>query len=177
MLLKRVLFQVGRRCLVSDAKPTGTALYDFHVENGGKIVNFGGFLLPVQYSDLGISASHLHTRKNASLFDVSHMLQTEIVGKYLPTHLPNKKKKFSVLKKGVLGSDCVEYFESICTADVRGLQNSAASLTVFTNEQGGILDDLIVTKIDSQHLYVVSNAARKDHDMQHMKNALVSCNG
>lgn len=71
----------------------------------------------------------------------------------------------------------MEYFESICTADVCGLQNNAASLTVFTNEQGGILDDLIVTKIDNQHLYVVSNAARKDHDIQHMKNALVSCNG
>lgn len=58
-----------------------TALYDFHVENGGKIVNFGGFLLPVQYHDQGITNSHLYTRTNASLFDVSHMLQTEITGK------------------------------------------------------------------------------------------------
>lgn len=65
----------------TEAKGAVTSLYDFHVENGGSIVNFGGFLLPVQYSDQGISASHLHTRSNASLFDVSHMLQTEVIGK------------------------------------------------------------------------------------------------
>lgn len=46
-------------------------------------------------------------------------------------------------------------------------------LTVFTNERGGILDDLIVTKILQDHLYVVSNAARKDHDQKHLLGALV----
>lgn len=50
------------------------------MENGGKIVNFGGFLLPVQYSDQSITNSHVFTRKNSSVFDVSHMLQTEIQG-------------------------------------------------------------------------------------------------
>lgn len=69
----------------------------------------------------------------------------------------------------------MEYFESICTTDLNALQNNSGSLTVFTNDNGGILDDLIVTKIDNHHLYVVSNAARKDHDMQHMQNTLVSC--
>lgn len=69
----------------TEAKGAVTSLYDFHVENGGSIVNFGGFLLPVQYSDQGITGSHLHTRSNASLFDVSHMLQTEVVGKKLCT--------------------------------------------------------------------------------------------
>lgn len=57
-----------------------TPLYQFHKENGGKMVNFGGFMLPVQYGDLSIVNSHLHTRRDASLFDVSHMLQTEITG-------------------------------------------------------------------------------------------------
>lgn len=68
------------------AKPAVTSLYNFHIEKGGKIVNFGGFLLPVQYSDQGIANSHLYTRQNASLFDVSHMLQTEITGNYLIIH-------------------------------------------------------------------------------------------
>nr|CAH7714095.1 unnamed protein product [Callosobruchus chinensis] len=126
-----------------------TALYDFHVQKGGKIVNFGGFMLPVQYSDLSIVNSHLFTRANASLFDVSHMLQTEIRGKH-----------------------CVEYFETICTADIQGLANNSGTLTVFTNDKGGILDDLIVTKISEDQLFVVSNAAMKDHDQKHILKAL-----
>lgn len=85
MFSLRFLNNVGRnfafRTFSSEAKGEITALYNFHVEKGGKIVNFGGFLLPVQYSDLSIVNSHLYTRKNASIFDVSHMLQTEIRGK------------------------------------------------------------------------------------------------
>lgn len=53
-----------------------TALYDFHVKKGGKMVPFAGYYMPVQYDNLGISASHLHTRQKASIFDVSHMLQS-----------------------------------------------------------------------------------------------------
>lgn len=64
--------------------------------------------------------------------------------------------------------------ESVCTADIQGLNDGSSTLTVYTNERGGILDDLIVTKCAADHLYVVSNAARKQHDMQHLKNALVS---
>ncbi len=100
-----------------------------------------GYLLPVQYANLGISASHLHTRKHASIFDVSHMLQTYVHGK-----------------------DAINCFESLCTADIVGLPENTGTLTVFTNADGGILDDLIVTKVRSDLLYVVSNAARKVHD-------------
>lgn len=114
------------------------------------MVNFGGFMLPVQYNDLGIAASHLHTRKNASLFDVSHMLQTEIIGE-----------------------GCASYFETMCTADLNALPKGSGTLTVFTDEKGGILDDLIVTKIDDNHLYVVSNAAMKQSDQKHMMYGLV----
>lgn len=71
------------KCLSTNVNAKVTSLYEFHVENGGKMVNFGGFLLPVQYNDLSIVNSHLHTRNNASLFDVSHMLQTEITGKLI----------------------------------------------------------------------------------------------
>lgn len=73
---------IFKRCFVVDSGSAAkTVFHDFHVENGGKMVNFGGFLLPVQYNDHSILNSHLFTRSNASLFDVSHMLQTEITGK------------------------------------------------------------------------------------------------
>lgn len=140
---------ISVRFFASDSKNAVTALYNLHLEKGGKMVNFGGYLLPVQYSDLGIAQSHLHTRQNASLFDVSHMLQTEIFGK-----------------------DCSQLIEQICTADVQGLKENASVLTVFTNDAGGILDDLIVTKINEEYLYIVSNAARKDHDQKLMMKAL-----
>lgn len=106
----------------------------------GKIVNFAGWLLPVQYRD-AIAVSHQHTRSYASLFDVGHMLQTRVFGK-----------------------DAGEFLESLTTCDLRNLKNNAATLTVFTNDQGGILDDLIVTKDDEDKYFVVSNAGRRDED-------------
>lgn len=128
-----------------------TALYDFHVRKGGKIVNFGGYALPVQYSDQSIIASHLYTRRVGSIFDVSHMLQTYVRGK-----------------------DAAACLESICTADILDMPAGSGSLTVFTNEQGGILDDLIVNKVSEKELYVVSNAAMKQQDMQIMTAAVVN---
>ncbi|KAK9745219.1 Aminomethyltransferase folate-binding domain [Popillia japonica] len=141
----RQLVRRSRARYYSDCSETGakTALYDFHVENGGKMVNFAGYSLPVQYGDHGIVKSHLFTRSHASLFDVSHMLQTE-----------------------VRGNDSAEFIESVCTADLENLQKNSAGLAVFTNEKGGILDDLIVTKIGYDHLYLVSNAARREHDQK-----------
>ncbi|CAH1382691.1 unnamed protein product [Tenebrio molitor] len=141
--------KVALRRGLADARAEVTALYDFHVENGGKMVNFGGYLLPVQYADQGIAASHLHTRSSASLFDVSHMLQTEITG-----------------------AGCLSYMESVCTADLQNLPANSSILTVFTDERGGVLDDLIVTKISEEHLYVVSNAAMKLQDQAHLLRAL-----
>lgn len=131
--------------------PKQTSLYDLHVNNKGKLVDFAGYLLPVQYADLGISASHLHTRNHASIFDVSHMLQTYVRGK-----------------------DAIECFESVCTADIQGLVNNSGTLTVFTNENGGILDDLIVTKVNNDLLYVVSNAACRQQDSQIISESVVS---
>ena len=65
----------------SATPPKRTCLYDFHVANGGKIVDFAGWLMPVQYKNMSIQESHLHTRTKCSLFDVSHMMQTHIHGK------------------------------------------------------------------------------------------------
>ncbi|RZC42052.1 aminomethyltransferase, mitochondrial [Asbolus verrucosus] len=62
--------------------------------------------------------------------------------------------------------------ESICTADLQNFPNNSSVLTVFTNDQGGVLDDLIITKISQDHLYVVSNAAMKKQDQAHLLKAL-----
>ncbi|CAH2245944.1 jg27804 [Pararge aegeria aegeria] len=129
----------------SDAKVKKTPLHNLHKKYGGKLVDFAGFLLPVQYSDLSVSASHLFTRSNASIFDVSHMLQTNVRGK-----------------------DCISWFESICPVDLKGMEPGTGSLTVFLNEKGGIIDDLIVNKVMEDQLYIVSNAGRLEVDKQHM---------
>lgn len=132
-----------------DAKKT--ALYDLHVQHKGKMSEFGGYLLPIQYGNMGITASHLHTREQASIFDVSHMLQSY-----------------------VRGADAIECFESICTADIKGLPPNSGTLTVFTNDNGGILDDLIVTKVSDDLLYVVSNAACRKQDSEIIQECVVS---
>lgn len=71
-----------------------------------------------------------------------------------------------MLQTYVTGKDAIECFESLTTADIQGLAKGSGTLTVFTNEKGGILDDLIVNRVNSEFLYVVSNAARKEHDSQ-----------
>ena len=151
--LRRVLFAprihraaVNLRWYSDESKATKTPLYNLHNKYGGKVVDFAGFLLPVQYSDLSLSESHLFTRKSASIFDVSHMLQTNVSGK-----------------------DCLSWFESICPVDLKGMKDGSSSLTVFLNDKGGIIDDLIVTRVNAQTLYVVSNAGRLEVDKQHMK--------
>ena len=87
-------------------------------------------------------------RKHCSIFDVSHMLQTRLHGK-----------------------DRVAFIESLTVADVVGMSDNSGSLTVFMNNQGGIIDDLIVSKTDLGYLYVVSNAGCRHKDMPLMKNA------
>lgn len=71
-----------------------------------------------------------------------------------------------MLQTYVTGMDAIECFESLTTADIQGLSKGAGTLTVFTNDKAGILDDLIVSRVNSKFLYVVSNAARKEHDSQ-----------
>ena len=114
-----------------------TVLYDFHLEHGGKMVPFCGWSMPVQYKD-GVLNSHHHTRKHASIFDVSHMLQFKLHGK-----------------------DRVKCLESLVVADIEGLNERQGMLSVFTNPEGGIRDDLIINKLPNE-LYVVSNAGCAD---------------
>lgn len=79
-----------------------------------------------------------------------------------------------MLQTHIRGKDAIQCFESICTADLQGMKNGNGSLTVFTNDQGGILDDLIVSRVADDLLYVVSNAACKTQDKQIMQSAVVS---
>ncbi|KAI8866319.1 aminomethyltransferase precursor [Ramicandelaber brevisporus] len=126
-----------------------TALHDFHVRHGGKMVPFAGWSMPVQYSDLGVLASHLHTRTNASLFDVSHMLQTRLVGR-----------------------DRVRFLESLVVGDVAGLPANSATLSVYTNERGGIIDDTVISNIGNEYFYIVMNAGCADKDLAHISTQL-----
>ena len=122
-----------------------TPLYDFHLAHGGKMVAFAGWSLPVQYRDSHVD-SHLHTRRHCSLFDVSHMLQTKI-----------------------FGCDRVKLLESVVVGDIAELRPNQGTLSLFTNEAGGILDDLIVSNTSEGHLYVVSNAGCRDKDLALMQ--------
>ncbi|XP_031422628.1 aminomethyltransferase, mitochondrial [Clupea harengus] len=134
-----------RHASTLEAPLKSTALFDFHREQGGKMVGFAGWSMPVQYKDSHI-VSHMHTREHCSVFDVSHMLQTKVHGK-----------------------DRIKFMESLIVADVAELKDNQGCLSLFTNEKGGIMDDLIVTKTDLGYLYVVSNAGCADKDSAHMK--------
>uniref|UniRef100_A0A8C4WAS7 Aminomethyltransferase, mitochondrial n=1 Tax=Gopherus evgoodei TaxID=1825980 RepID=A0A8C4WAS7_9SAUR len=102
-------------------------LHAFHRQQGGRMVNFAGWSMPVQYA-LSHLESHLHTRQHCSLFDVSHMLQTKVFGR-----------------------DRVKFMESLVVGDIAELKPDQGTLSLFTNEEGGILDEpSIVTNTSSQ---------------------------
>jgi aminomethyltransferase len=130
-----------------------TPLHAMHVLLGGRMVEFGGYDMPVQYPE-GIMAEHNWTRTHAGLFDVSHMG---------PSFL-------SLPKLG--GPDAhekiAEIFEPLVCADVRGLAPGEQKLTLLLNEEGGILDDLMVARPAEEHrqgsLYIVVNAGTKEAD-------------
>ncbi|XP_059800420.1 aminomethyltransferase, mitochondrial isoform X1 [Hypanus sabinus] len=125
-----------------------TALFEFHQSEGARMVEFAGWSMPVQYKDSHIS-SHLHTRQHCSLFDVSHMLQSKVTGK-----------------------DRVKFMESLIVGDIAELKDNQGTLSLFTNDKGGIMDDVIVTRTSGGYLYIVSNAGCADKDSAHMKEQL-----
>tara|TARA_R110002049_G_scaffold44333_3_gene129849 strand:- start:87134 stop:88267 length:1134 start_codon:yes stop_codon:yes gene_type:complete len=135
---------------MSDLKRT--ALYDLHVELGAKMVPFAGYEMPVQYP-MGVLKEHLHTRAEAGLFDVSHMGQVVVRA-----------------KSGTY-ADAALAMETLVPVDVLGLSEMRQRYAMFTNEQGGILDDLMLANL-GDHLFVVVNAGCKDADIAHMKAAL-----
>lgn len=124
-----------------------TALHALHLEAGAKMVPFAGYEMPVQYP-LGVKKEHLHTREKAGLFDVSHMGQVRLKG-----------------------NSAAEQLEKLVPVDIIDLPENKQRYALFTNEQGGVLDDLMVTNA-GDHLYLVVNAACKAQDIQHLKDHL-----
>ncbi len=121
-----------------------TPLHALHVEEGAKMVPFAGYDMPVQYP-LGVKKEHLHCRNAAGLFDVSHMGQLRLHG-----------------------ADAAKMMEALVPVDIIDLPAGKQRYAFFTNEQGGIMDDLMVTNM-GDHLFVVVNAACKDQDIAHLK--------
>ena len=124
-----------------------TPLYDLHVEHGGRMVGFAGYDMPVQYKT-GIVGEHTHTRTKSGLFDVSHMGQAFLIG-------PDHASVAAVLEK-------------LVPADILNLEKGQQRYTQLINADGGIIDDLMVTRQqdDEGTLYLVVNAGCKQGDYE-----------
>ena len=125
-----------------------TIFHDYHVAAGGKMVPFAGYLMPVQYSE-GIMQEHLHCRDRAGLFDVSHMGQ--II---------------------VKGEGAAEALEKLMPVDLQSLAINQQTYATLTNEQGGVLDDLIITRWTEDTFFLVVNAGCKAQDIAHIRKHL-----
>jgi len=121
-----------------------TPLHALHVSLGAKMVPFAGYDMPVQYP-AGIIAEHQHCRTGAALFDVSHMGQVRLDG-----------------------GEAAAALERLVPGDVVGLPVGRTRYTLFTDEAGGIRDDLMVTNA-GDHLLLVVNASCKDDDVAHLR--------
>lgn len=130
-----------------------TPLHEFHVAHGAKMVPFAGYDMPVQYP-LGVLKEHLFTREKAGLFDVSHMGQ-------------------AFLRRSG-GTDVAKAFEALVPGNIAGLKPGGLRYTMLLNSDGGILDDLMVTRYGAEDntLYLVVNAACKDADLAHIEQSL-----
>ncbi|WAC71134.1 glycine cleavage system aminomethyltransferase GcvT [Roseateles sp. SL47] len=120
-----------------------TPLHALHLELGAKMVPFAGYDMPVQYPT-GVMTEHRHTRTAAGLFDVSHMGQVLLVG-----------------------DDAAAALETLVPVDIIGLELFKQRYALFTNDEGGILDDLMVAR-RTDGLFVVVNAGCRDQDIAHM---------
>jgi aminomethyltransferase len=129
-----------------------TPLYDLHVALGGKMVAFAGYEMPVQYAP-GVLREHLHTRKSAGLFDVSHMGQ------------------IALRAKSGRVEDAATALERLVPQDVLALAPGRQRYAQFTNDAGGLLDDLMVANF-GDHLFLVVNAACKTADEAHLREHL-----
>ena len=132
----------------SSAPLLRTPLYDLHVSLGAKMVPFAGYAMPVQYP-AGILKEHTHTRTQAGLFDVSHMGQVMLVG-----------------------PDAAAALETLVPVDIIDLPVGTQRYALFLNDQGGVMDDLMVANFGDGRLFVVVNAACKAQDIAHMQQHL-----
>src|SRR5262249_27602236 len=126
-----------------------TPLHALHASLGAKMVSFAGYEMPVQYAT-GVLKEHLHTRSLAGLFDVSHMGQLTLRA-----------------KSGTV-EDAARALERLVPQDILGVAPRRQRYAQFTNEAGGILDDLMVANF-GDHLFLVVNAACKEADEAHLR--------
>ncbi|WP_026478871.1 glycine cleavage system aminomethyltransferase GcvT [Alkaliphilus transvaalensis] len=124
-------------------EPRKTSLFDVHKNHGGKIIDFSGWSLPVEYD--GISAEHEAVRTAAGLFDVSHMGEVEVSGK-----------------------NAFEFVQYLVTNDISVLEDNQIIYTFMCYPHGGIVDDLLVYRFNKDHYYLVINASNVDKDYQWM---------
>jgi aminomethyltransferase len=124
---------------VTESAQKTTPLYDEHVRRGAKIIPFGGWLMPVQYTS--ILEEHQAVRSNIGIFDISHMGQLI-----------------------VSNSAAAGWLNTMLTNNVAKLEVGQGQYTFLLNERGGIIDDLIVYRIGKQKFLLVVNAARTDED-------------
>ncbi len=121
-----------------------TPLHDLHLALGARMVPFAGWDMPVQYP-MGVLGEHLHTRSAAGLFDVSHMGQV-------------------ILR----GPDVAAALETLVPADILGLAPGRQRYGLFTDDSGGVLDDLMIAN-KGDHLFLVVNAACAAQDIAHLR--------
>ena len=129
--------------------PSTTTLHDLHAQRGARFVNFAGYEMPLQYHR-GIREEHLHTRSHAGLFDVSHMGQIRLSGAHVEVAM-----------------------ERLVTGDLCRLEPFGQCYTLLTNRQGGILDDLVLTRTP-ESLFIVVNAACRESDLSYLRDSLGS---
>ena len=129
-----------------------TPLHELHVGCGGKMVPFAGYEMPVQFPT-GVLREHLHTRNRAGLFDVSHMGQIAL-----------RPKSGNV-------EDAAIALERLVPQDIVAVAPGRQRYAQFTNDTGGILDDLMVANFGN-HLFLVVNASCKAQDTAHLRDAL-----
>ncbi|KAM7197610.1 hypothetical protein V8F20_006500 [Naviculisporaceae sp. PSN 640] len=142
--------QIRNASSTSSSEPLAkTPLYDLHISHGGKMVPFGGFHMPVQYTGLSVSQSHAFTREHSSIFDVSHMVQRIFTG-----------------------AGAAQFLQRVTPSNLQDLPAHKSTLSVLlqTDGSGGIVDDTIITRLPDRsgdegvRFYVVTNAACRDKD-------------
>jgi aminomethyltransferase len=117
-----------------------TALFDRHVAAGAKLVEFAGWEMPVQYA--GVREEHMAVRRNAGVFDVSHMGEIEIAG-----------------------PDALPLLQRLLSNDVSKIPIGGAQYSVLCRDDGGVLDDLFTYRLEPDRYLTVTNAANHEHDL------------
>lgn len=125
-----------------------TAIYDSHVNLGATIEDFHGWLMPIKYK--GLTYEHNYVRDKSGLFDVSHMGTIFVQGK-----------------------DSIEYLNKIFTGDISKLKDKSVLYGFFLNEKAGIIDDLLIYRVNSDYFICVVNASNKEKDLVWMKKNLL----